>query len=387
MSPTVLVVDDDPIFVDMLSFALSFGGFATRAAYDGAEALEILSWEPVDVVVLDIMLPNMDGLEVCRRIRSSPRTAELPVLMLSARGEVADRLSGFESGADDYVPKPANPKEVIARIRALIGRVQRARGITAPDLAFVGVKGGIGNTTTALNVALSLVGSRQRVIFVELGGFGLAAAWMLGLRVTSSLTEITTEDSRPTLRTLQSVILLHSSGLHYLPVHGPGIREENCRPKVLVEALGLLQPNYDVVILEVGTSTLAASGDVLAHCTAIIPVAENDTLSIWHLRALMEWFGHGKLEGKVPGFVLVERSPTPNKPAPADITKQTGLGILAVIPSASQPLDEANAQQKPLVLTVPQHPASLAMAELGKRITSFPIEAAFVLKPQDGSSL
>jgi MinD-like ATPase involved in chromosome partitioning or flagellar assembly len=142
-----------------------------------------------------------------------------------------------------------------------------------------------------------------------------------------------------------------------------------------------------VVILEVGTSTLAASGDVLAHCTAILPVAENDTLSIWHLRALMEWFGHGKLEGKVPGFVLVERSPTPNKLAPADVTKQAGLGILAVIPSASQPLDEANAQQKPLALTAPQHPASLAMAELGKRITSFPIEAVFALKPQDRSSL
>jgi len=88
----------------------------------------------------------------------------------------------------------------------------------------------------------------------------------------------------------------------------------------------------------------------------------------------------------VPGFVLVERSPAPNKPAPADVVKQAGLGILAVIPSASQPLDEANAQQKPLILTAPQHPASLATAELGKRITSFPIEAAFTLRPRDKSS-
>lgn len=387
MAPIVLMVDDDPIFVDMLSFALSFGGFTTRAAHDGAEALEILSWEPIDVVILDVMLPDMDGLEICRRIRDNPRTAALPVLMLSARGEIADKLSGFESGADDYLPKPANPKEIIARIRALIGRVQRARGIAAPILAFVGVKGGVGNTTVALNVALSLVVAHQRVVLIESGGLSLSAAWMLDLRVTNSLAELTAaEASRLSLRTLQAGTLIHASGLHYLPVHGPGIREERCHPKALAEALGLLQLNYDVVIYEVGVSTLVASTEALAYCTAILPVAGHDALSIWHLRGLMEWLGHSKLESKVPGFVLVDHSPMPNMPTPAEVVKQAKLGILAVIPSASQALDEANACQTPLMLTDPPNPTSLAIAELGRRVTAFPIEVPFALKPQEKSA-
>lgn len=386
MSPVVLIVDDDPIFADMLSFALSFGGFTARIAHDGAEALEALAWEPVDAIILDVMLPDLDGFELCRRIREDPRTAQLPILMLSARGEIADKLSGFESGADDYLPKPANPKEVIARVRALIGRVQRARGIAAPVLAFVGVKGGVGTTTVALNTALALASARRRVALLESGGLGLSAAWMLDLKVRSSLAELTaSEEARLTLRTLQAGILIHSSGLHYLAVHGPLVREERCRPRALLEALGLLQVNYDVVIYEVNTSALLASAEALAQCTAILPVAEHDVLSLWHLRELMEWLRHNRLEGKVPGFILVERSLTPNKPSPEEVVRQAKLSLLAVIPPAAQALDEANACRLPLMLADPQHPAALAIAELGQRITAFPIEAPLRFREEGAS--
>ena len=101
MVNTILIVDDDPALVEMLTFMLGRGGFQTRAAYDGTRALEILGAEPIDLVVLDVMLPDMDGFEICRRIRRIPEIGELPILMLSARTQVADRLSGFESGADD----------------------------------------------------------------------------------------------------------------------------------------------------------------------------------------------------------------------------------------------------------------------------------------------
>jgi len=100
----------------------------------------------------------------------------------------------------------------------------------------------------------------------------------------------------------------------------------------------------------------------------------------------MEWLGHSKLESKVPGFVLVDHSPMPNMPTPAEVVKQAKLGILAVIPSASQALDEANACQTPLMLTDPPNPTSLAIAELGRRVTAFPIEVPFALKPQEKSA-
>src|SRR4030042_5896959 len=111
MAQTVLIVDDDPSLVEMLTFVLNRGGFQTQAAYDGSRALEILSTEPIDLVVLDVMLPDMDGFEISRKIRGLAEIGDLPILMLSARTQVSDRLDGFESGADDYVPKPAEPKE------------------------------------------------------------------------------------------------------------------------------------------------------------------------------------------------------------------------------------------------------------------------------------
>lgn len=138
MAPTVLIVDDDPTLVEMLTFVLERAGFATRGAQDGARALELLNAETIDLIVLDVMLPDMDGFEICQRIRALPNGADMPILMLSALTQVTDKLSGFESGADDYVPKPADPKEIVARVRALLGRTQRSRGMAIPVIAFVG---------------------------------------------------------------------------------------------------------------------------------------------------------------------------------------------------------------------------------------------------------
>ena len=124
MATTILVVDDYAAFVETLVFALTEKGFETRTACEGARALEILDSEPIDVVLLDVMMPDLDGLEVCQRIRRNPKTAKLPIIMLSARTQVADRLKGFDSGADYYIPKPADPREIIARIKALVNRTQ-----------------------------------------------------------------------------------------------------------------------------------------------------------------------------------------------------------------------------------------------------------------------
>jgi DNA-binding response OmpR family regulator len=120
----ILLVDDEPLITDSLSYSLKREGFEVKAVGDGEQAMkEIGDFDP-DLVVLDIMLPGMNGLEVCRRIRANKAT---PVIMLTARGEELDRILGLEVGADDYLAKPFSFRELLARIRSILRRVEMDR--------------------------------------------------------------------------------------------------------------------------------------------------------------------------------------------------------------------------------------------------------------------
>ena len=123
--PTILVVEDDPDLAGLLDLHLTDAGFDVVVASDGALALQGLLASSYDAVVLDWMLPGLTGVEVCERLRAADRT--VPVLMLTARGSEADRVRGLECGADDYVPKPFSVREVVARVRALLRRVDYDR--------------------------------------------------------------------------------------------------------------------------------------------------------------------------------------------------------------------------------------------------------------------
>lgn len=135
MKRTVLVVDDDPHIRDLLTFALDKAGLATREAGDGEAALAAIAEQQPDLAILDINMPRMDGIEVCRRIRAQ---GDLPVLFLSSRDDEIDRILGIELGADDYVVKPFSPREVVARVAAILRRVNMSPPPPPPGAVRVG---------------------------------------------------------------------------------------------------------------------------------------------------------------------------------------------------------------------------------------------------------
>ncbi len=122
MSDHILVIDDEPDILELVRFGLSQEGFSVETASTAGEGLACVARRRPDLVVLDLMLPDMSGTEVCRQLRSRPETAGLPVLMLTARGEEVDRVVGFEVGADDYVTKPFSPRELALRVKAVLRR-------------------------------------------------------------------------------------------------------------------------------------------------------------------------------------------------------------------------------------------------------------------------
>ena len=151
MSKKVLIVEDDNDLVKLLKYNLEKEGFRVNYATDGTIALAEARRDPPDLVILDLMLPGLDGLEVCRQLRRADRFAGTPVLILSARNEEADRVVGLEVGADDYVTKPFSTREVIARVRALLRRheqvgpsrskLQRGELVIDPNAHMVSVNG------------------------------------------------------------------------------------------------------------------------------------------------------------------------------------------------------------------------------------------------------
>ena len=126
MRPKILLVEDDVHLVELISYNLEKENFDVVRTPDGEEALVLAQEEKPDLVILDWMIANLSGIEVCRQLRRLPATANLPIVMLTARAEEADRIRGLETGADDYVTKPFSPRELIARVRALLRRLRPA---------------------------------------------------------------------------------------------------------------------------------------------------------------------------------------------------------------------------------------------------------------------
>lgn len=125
MSKKILLIEDDKDIINLVKHYLEKEGYRTFEATDGVKGLDILKKEKVDLAILDIMLPELNGIDVLKRIKGDAKTANIPVIMLTAKGEETDKIVGLELGADDYITKPFSPKELVARVKALLRRVEK----------------------------------------------------------------------------------------------------------------------------------------------------------------------------------------------------------------------------------------------------------------------
>jgi pilus assembly protein CpaE len=220
----ILIVDDDIDTLKLIGLMLQRQGYEIVVATNGTQGLAKAAAEMPDVVLLDVMMPDMDGYEVTRRMRNDPALAQIPIIMFTAKSLVDDKVAGFEAGADDYLTKPTHPAELTSRVKALLQRASLARNTTVAPAAergriigLLGAKGGLGTTTLALNVALALVQSGEKAIVADLrpgqGTLGL----MLGFsRATGVGTLLGKTVSEISARAVESQLVTHGSGLRLL---------------------------------------------------------------------------------------------------------------------------------------------------------------------------
>ena len=200
MNELILIVDDEVNTLKLLGMALEREGYRIAAAQDANQALARIDAQVPDLLILDVMMPGVSGLELVQRLRARRDTATLPVILLSAKGEVADRVAGLQAGADEYLVKPIDTSELMARVASLVERTRRLRadggGRPTKVISFIGAKGGSGTTSVALNVGVAFASPETEAVAVELRGHAGTFPTLLGMKAVKGLDGLVEMDPR-----------------------------------------------------------------------------------------------------------------------------------------------------------------------------------------------
>ena len=298
MSEKILIIDDDIDTLKLVGMMLQKQGYQIIAAANGEQGLTQAEAENPDIILLDVMMPEMDGYEVAKRLRANALTANTPILMFTAKTQLDDKVTGFESGADDYLTKPTHPTELSAHVKALLARSGKGKIGTSPLAAekramTIGVlapRGGQGVTTVAVNLGDALrITSNGDVIVAELRpGRGTLGPDM-GEDNPKVLSEIlTTTLSELTRQKIQDKLYTHKTGLRLL--FGSVQARDGLLPNApeLMEALvNRMSFLTQYLVLDLGAGLTPMTQKLLPVCNFIIVLVEPVTNTVIHSKALI----------------------------------------------------------------------------------------------------
>ncbi len=298
MPEKILIVDDEIDTLRLVGLMLERQGYTIIAAESGQKALQALRRDKPDLVLLDIMMPGIDGYEVTKRIRMDEEMGDIPIIMFTAKTQVEDKVTGLESGVDVYLTKPTQPRELIAQVRVLLNRAKKS--ITTPlpiDLPrgyMIGVlaaKGGIGVSTLAINLGITLHRmTNQEVLVADFQPGRGDISWYLGYSGHTGLNNLLEID--PTgisLEVVENEITIHSSGVQLLlasqsPKEAAQMMEIDKLKKIASHLPYLTR----WVLLDLGSSLFPATQSLAKLCDYILIVVEPTPTNIYQTKALID---------------------------------------------------------------------------------------------------
>ncbi len=386
---TLLVVDDDLDTLKLVGTTLEKQGFHIIAAKDGQEALDRVAETKPDLILLDVMMPKMDGYEVTRRLRANPDTAGIPIILFTAKAQVDDKVAGLDAGADDYLTKPTHPAELVARVRNILKRPvtsmlpplppepaarqaapaapaapshrepasptpEPAPSAAAPRtvLGVLAAKGGQGVSTLCINLAAGFAERfRSGTILAELTPGHGDLNIRLGLN-GEGLVELLRRSTRDIYRSaVEGALTEHRSNQRVLLA---GIRPSDITLAQAGEQMAAivseLKQISDHVVLDLGVGLPTSSQRALEHCTHILVVAEPDPNSVEQTRALLHDLDGMRLQGKLQ-VVMVHRVRNDLAVNAAELQKQLGRELEGVFTPAPELAHQATRQQQSMLET------------------------------------
>ncbi len=364
----VVVIDDDQAALRLTGYVFQRAGYDVYLAANGAEGLSKVDEVKPDLIILDVMMPDMSGLTVCQRLRSKPSTAHVPVIMLSAKSLVGDKVSGFQVGADDYVAKPVDAKELLARAGALLHRAPQTRPSTGRIVAVVGAKGGVGVTTVAVNIAVTLTAQGRSAIVAELRPYRGTAARNLNLNPSQDLGSLLAKDAAQIDKNeVVRRIVRHPSGLRLLPAPQAAANYSMTNAHLTV-VLDVLSLEAEFLIVDLPGVTVTGVRYVLERADQILLLMEPEPLSVACARAdvaaLKVW---GVLDRV--NAVIVSRSRSTMVLKSGEVEAQLGIPVVRTIPPAPEAFYELAQTGVPIVTGKPDELAAGDLVHLTKWLT------------------
>jgi len=379
MPEKILLVDDDLDTLRLVGLMLQRQGYTVSAANSGAQALAQAEKELPDLILLDIMMPEMDGYEVAKRLRASEKTANIPIIMFTAKSQVDDKIMGFEAGADDYLTKPTQPRELFAHIKAVLARTS----ITRPEpetvthtekghvIAVAAAKGGLGASTLALNLGLAIrTHHKKSVVIADFRPGQGTIALDLGYSKPEGMNRLLQRGpAEITRRAVESEFITHDTGVRLL------LSSHQPKDAILLEKLDNFEAIFhhlgtlaNFVIIDVGPSLTPLSTKILRHCDEIVLVVEPSPATITQTKAFIaDLLAMGIGEGQLTP-VLINRTRSGVQLSWSQVQEQLAHKIAVIFTPAPELAYQASFHSVPILIQQPESLTSQQLTKLAEKI-------------------
>ncbi|MDZ4764985.1 MAG: response regulator [Chloroflexota bacterium] len=374
MAEKILVVDDDIDSLKLIGLMLQRNGYEVIAANQGAQALAKAASDRPDLIILDVMMPDMNGYEVCRRLRKSNDTKGIPIIMFTAKTLIDDKVAGFEAGADDYLTKPTHPAELASRVRAILQRNTSARPVTltkGTTLGVMGVKGGVGTSTVALNIAASRMMAGDNPIIADFrygqGSISLALGVARTQGMFNTLSK-SVDEIRP--RSIEAELVVHQSGLRGL-LSSVRAKEAYFSPAPEAETalIRVLRTMSRPAVFDLGGGLTPTVTRLQKEMDQLVVVIDPLPLTLSMAREILNEIDSGRGETAKAQVVVVNRAASSSLPSWQEVEQILGREIRATISLASELVSHALQANTPVVLHQPTAIASSQLIKLAEELS------------------
>jgi CheY-like chemotaxis protein len=362
MAEKILVVDDDVDSLKLIGLMLQRQGYEVIAANTGGQALTKAEIEVPNLIILDVMMPDMNGLEVCKRLRQNTATQKIPIIMFTAKTLIDDKVKGFEAGADDYLTKPTHPAELASRVKAILARsaarqAQQAQQPARKQNAAIGVlgaKGGVGTTTLSVNLAAALMSMGEQPVLADFrpgqGSMGL----MLGLARSQGMARLMVKPAAEiTPRAVESELMSHQSGLRaLLSSSRPKETGLSYSEETAVAIVNALRVVGRPAVVDMGTGLTAFTARIQTEMSKLIVVLEPNPVTVSMAKDLIQEIESESGSGRI-SIVVVNRSQSSIQTPWHEIENTLGREIKAIISAAPELAFQANQNSVPIAMLQP----------------------------------